>query len=94
MVESFKVKSRLANVLVFVAGLVSYMGVDGLRTVIPSRYANFVPVIVMVAGYIVVQLTEDKRVTVAEELVHDVYQQTNDDYSVDASLNDDYGVDD
>lgn len=93
MVESYKVKSRLANILVFVAGLVSYIGVDGLRTVIPEGYANFIPIIVMIAGYIVVQSTEDKRVAVAEELVHDVYQQGNDDYSTTATLNDEYGVD-
>ena len=74
MVESYKVKSKLANVLVFVAGFVSYVGVDGLKTVIPSEYANLIPIIVMVAGYIVVQLTEDKRVVVAEELVHDEYK--------------------
>ena len=74
MVESFKFKSRFANVVVFVAGLVSYIGVDGLRSVIPSDYAYLVPVIVMVAGYIVVQATEDKRVAVAEELVHDEYR--------------------
>ena len=74
MVESYKFKSRLANILVFLAGLISYVGVDGLRTIIPSEYANLVPVLVMVAGYVVVQSTEDKRVVVAEELVHDEYR--------------------
>lgn len=75
MVESFKFKSKLANVLVFVAGLVAYVGVDGLRTLMPVEYADLVPVIVLVAGYIVVQATENKRVTVAEELVHDEYRR-------------------
>ena len=74
MVESYKLKSRLANVVVFVAGLVSYVGVNGLNTIVPSEYAYLVPVVVMIAGYIVVQGTEDKRVAVAEELVHEEYQ--------------------
>ena len=93
MVESYKFKSKLANVLVFVAGLVSYVGVDGLRSVIPSEYANLVPVIVMVAGYVVVQATENKRVAVAEEIVQDTYTQMNDDYSTDY-VNDEYVGDD
>lgn len=90
MVESFKFKSRFANVVVFVAGLVSYIGVDGLRSVIPSDYAYLVPVIVMVAGYIVVQATEDKRVAVAEELVHDEYAGSVSVEDAMGHLNDEY----
>ena len=85
MVESYKLKSRVANVCVFVAGLVSYMGVDGLRTIIPSEYAHLVPIIIMIAGYIVVQATEDKRVVVAEELVRENYNSNDE-----TVLNDEY----
>ena len=98
MVESFKFKSRVANVCVFVAGLVSYVGVDGLRTIIPVEYAHLVPIIVMVAGYIVVQSTEDKRVSVAEELVHEEYKNEalSDDDIEEAMnhMNDEYTSDD
>ena len=85
MVESFKFWSKLANGVVFVAGLVSYMGVNGLNTVVPSEYAYLVPIIVMLAGYIVVQSTENHRVVVAEELVREGY--INNDCGV---LNDEY----
>jgi hypothetical protein len=71
MVESFKFKSKLANIVVFLAGLIVYVGKDGLYSIMPSEYANLVPVIVLVAGYFVVQGTENTRVAVAEQLVRE-----------------------
>ena len=89
MVESYKFKSKLANILVFIAGLVSYIGVEGLQSIIPPQYAKLIPVIVMIAGYIVVQNTENTRVAVAEELVRENY--TKNDCEI---LNDEYVVSD
>ena len=89
--ESYKYKSKLANVLVFIAGLISYVGVDGLKRVVPLEYAEFIPIIVLVAGYIVVQLTEDKRVYVAEELVREETNNPFQDIGFDEPvLNDEY----
>lgn len=71
MVVSYKFRSRLANVVVFLAGLVSYVGQDNLLLFVPSFLRGYVPVFVLLCGYVVVQLTEDTRVSVAEELVRE-----------------------
>lgn len=68
MVESYKNKSKTANAIVFLAGLITYIGVDNLSKIIPAEYAYLAPVIVMIAGYIIVQTTENTRVEVAEQL--------------------------
>ena len=68
MVESYKNKSKTANAIVFLAGLITYIGVDNLARVMPKEYAYLAPIIVMIAGYIIVQTTENTRVEVAEQL--------------------------
>ena len=67
--ESLKNFSRITNIIVFIAGFVSYIGADGLKGIIPAEYQYLIPFIVMTAGYILVQLSEDARVTRAEELI-------------------------
>lgn len=66
--KSYKNKSKTANAIVFLAGLITYIGVDNLSKIIPAEYAYLAPVIVMIAGYIIVQTTENTRVEVAEQL--------------------------
>lgn len=66
--ESLKNYSRITNIIVFIAGFVSYIGADGLKGIIPAEYQYLIPFIVMTAGYLLVQLSEDARVTRAEEL--------------------------
>lgn len=61
--------SKITNIIVFIAGLISFLGVEGLKDIIPVEYQYLIPTIIMVAGYILVQLSEDKRVSRAEELV-------------------------
>ena len=68
MVESYKNKSKTANILVFLAGLITYIGVDNLSKIMPKEYAYLAPIIVMIAGYIIVQTTENTRVNIAEQL--------------------------
>ena len=68
MVESYKNKSKTANAIVFLAGLITYIGVDNLSKIMPAEYAYLAPIIVMIAGYIIVQTTENTRVEVAEQL--------------------------
>jgi hypothetical protein len=67
--KSLKNWSRITNILVFIAGFISYVGADGLKGVIPAEYQYLIPFIVMAAGYVLVQLSEDARVSRAEELV-------------------------
>ena len=87
MVESYKVKSKVATAISFIAALIAYLGKDGLTAIMPVEYANLVPVLVFAAGYVLAQKTEDKRVDVAEQLAVENF------VSVDPSepvLNDEY----
>lgn len=74
MIESYKYKSKAANAIVFIAGLISYLGVDILAKILPKELAYLAPVIVMIAGYIVVQSTENTRVERAEQIAIEQYQ--------------------
>ena len=66
--ESLKNWSRITNILVFIAGFIAYIGADGLKGVIPAEYQYLIPFIVMAAGYLLVQLSEEKRVERAEHM--------------------------
>ena len=72
-IESYKYKSQIATAAAFIAGLIVYIGQDNLKTVIPAEYANWIPIIVLVAGYILAQVTENKRVNIAEQIVREEY---------------------
>lgn len=89
MVESYKYKSQIATAAALIAGLIVYIGKDNLATIIPAEYANWIPIIVMIAGYVLAQVTENKRVEVAEQMVHEKYIDPTADV-----LNDEYVVGD
>ena len=74
MIQTYKYKSKAANAIVFLAGLITYMGKDPLAQVMPEELAYLAPIIVMIAGYIVVQATENTRVDVAEQLAIQKYE--------------------
>lgn len=74
--ESFKNKSRIINIIVFAASFIVYIGADGLRNVIPIEYQYLIPTIMMIAGFILVQKSEDKRVEVAEQLIQQKNNET------------------
>ena len=76
MTETYKYKSKAANAIVFIAGLITYIGRDALAEILPKNLAYLSPIIVLVAGYIVVQSTENKRVVVAEQKAIEDYQST------------------
>ena len=80
MVETYKYKSKFATAISFIAMFIAYLGKDGLTQIIPADYAWLIPPIVGIAAYIVTQTTENKRVEVAEEMVHEQYQ--NDDPTI------------
>ena len=77
MVQSYKNRSKLANAIVFLAGLITYIGVDNLAKIMPREWAYLAPIIVMIAGYIIVQTTENIRVEHAEELAVINYEAEN-----------------
>ena len=76
MVETYKYKSKIATAIAFIAGIIVYIGKDGLATIMPTEYANLVPVIVLIAGYILAQTTENRRVDVAEQMVYEKIAKT------------------
>lgn len=78
MVQSYKNKSKLANAIVFLAGLITYIGVDNLSKIMPVEWAYLAPIIVMIAGYIIVQTTENTRVNVAEQIITEKYTRDED----------------
>lgn len=90
MVESYKYKSQIATAAALIAGLIVYIGKDNLATIVPAQYANWIPIIVMIAGYVLAQVTENKRVEVAEQMVHEEYQNEDDDPTIEDELNEDY----
>lgn len=67
--ESLKNYSRVVNIVVFICSLITYFGVDGLTNIIPDEYKYIVPSIITIAGFILVQLSEDARVSRAEKIV-------------------------
>lgn len=77
MIETYKYKSKAANAIVFLAGLVSYLGKDVIAQILPKELAYLAPVIILVAGYIIVQNTENTRVEVAEQRIIEQYQNVN-----------------
>ena len=94
-IQSYKYKSKIATAVAFIAGIIVYIGKDGLTSVIPAEYANWVPIIVMIAGYILAQSTENKRVDVAEQMILEKLGQENPTEDVDPAgeyemLNDEY----
>jgi len=78
MVQSYKNRSKLANAIVFLAGLITYIGVDNLAKIMPREWAYLAPIIVMIAGYIIVQTTENTRVEVAEQIITEKYNRDED----------------
>lgn len=74
MVESYKYKSKLTNLIVFLAGFIVYIGKDELAKIMPAELAYLSPLIVMIAGYIAIQKTENIRVNRAEQIVEEQYE--------------------
>ena len=71
--ESYKYKSKIATAVGLIAGLIVYIGKDNLATIVPAEYANWISIIVIIAGYALAQVTENKRVEVAEQIVREEY---------------------
>lgn len=77
MVETYKYKSKIATAISFLAAFVVYIGEPGLKQIIPPEYAFYIPILVLLCGYFVSQSTENKRVEVAEQMVHEQYDNND-----------------
>ena len=71
MTESYKLKSKIATAISFIAALIVYVGQDGLTQFMPDEYAFMIPILVFCAGYVLAQSTENKRVEIAEQMVYE-----------------------
>ena len=76
MVESSRVKSKLATAIGAVCTIISVLGVNQLEALFPE-YGKFIPAIVALATWYVSQSTENKRVEVAEQIVHEQYEDSS-----------------
>lgn len=76
MVESYRVKSKLATAIGAVCTVISVLGVNQLEALFPE-YGKFIPAIVALATWYVSQSTENKRVQVAEQIVHEQYEDSS-----------------
>ena len=77
MIPTYEYKSKIANIIAFLAGLITYMGRDMLAQILPREIAYLAPFIVTFAGYILAQKTENIRVDVAQQRAVERYQQNN-----------------
>lgn len=68
---TYKYKSKIATAISFLAAFIVYIGKDGLTQIVPAEYAYYIPIIILIAGYIATQATENKRVNVAEQIVYE-----------------------
>ena len=69
--KTYKYKSKIATAISFLAAFIVYIGQDGLKQFIPAEYAYLIPIIILIAGYIATQKTENKRVEVAEQMIYE-----------------------
>ena len=68
--ESYKHKSRMYTLIAALISGISIISVEQWQTLLGPKYSVFGPVIVSIIAFLLAQLTEEKRVTVAEDLVH------------------------
>ena len=88
---TYKYKSKIATAISFIAAAIVYIGKDELAKIMPPEYAFLASIIVLIAGFILAQSTENKRVEVAEQMIYEKLDQPID--TEEHVLNDEYEVD-
>lgn len=73
MVESYRIKSKLITAIGGIATIISILGVNQLEALFPE-FGKFIPAIVAIATWYTSQTSENKRVDIAQQLVHEQYQ--------------------
>lgn len=88
MVESYKLKSKLITAIGGIATIISVLGVNQLEALFPE-FGKFIPAIVALATWYTSQISENKRVNVAEQLVHEQYQDVEEESPVEEEVKED-----
>ena len=68
MTTTYKYKSRLITAIGFIATILSFISINEWNSIIPAAYQVWIPTLMAIISYIAVQLSEEKRVVVAEEI--------------------------
>lgn len=66
---TYKYKSRLITAMAFVAMLLAAITPDAWQSLLPNQYWVFIPTIIAILTYLSAQISEEKRVEVAETIV-------------------------
>ncbi len=75
-ITSFKKSSRIITIIMAILVYLGTISVETWQTILPTEYVYLAPGIVIIIGFFINQLSEEKRVTHAEQLVHQEYQST------------------
>lgn len=69
MTTTYKYKSRLITAIAFIIMLLAAITPDAWQSLLPNQYWVFIPTIMGIITYTAAQLSEEKRVEVAETMV-------------------------
>ena len=69
MTTTYKYKSRLITAIGFLAMILAAITPDAWQSLLPNQYWVFIPTIMGIITYTAAQLSEEKRVEVAETMV-------------------------
>jgi len=69
MTTTYKYKSRLITAIAFIIMLLAAITPDAWQSLLPNQYWVFIPTIMGIITYAAAQLSEEKRVEVAETMV-------------------------
>jgi len=69
MTETYKYKSRLITAIAFIIMLLAAITPEAWQNILPGEYWVFIPTIMGIITYAAAQLSEEKRVEVAETMV-------------------------
>lgn len=69
MTTTYKYKSRLITAIAFLAMLLAAITPDAWQSLLPNQYWVFIPTIIAALTWLAAQLSEEKRVEVAETMV-------------------------
>ena len=69
MIATYKHKSRLITAIAFAATILSFISAEEWASIIPPEYIIWIPTIIAVISYTATQLSEETRVSVAEQIL-------------------------
>lgn len=78
--KSFKNISRIVTVIMALLTMLSMITIEQWQTILPTKYVIYAPIIATGIAFIVNQYSEERRVSRAEQLVHQNYQTETEDY--------------